>query len=436
MRGAIRKPDLLLCEEGVITKRVVRQAKFDMRTDVYSLGEVKKTFNEENTKDSYVELAGKVALLLEAQDGRCMVPGIRLVGSHIFLTIFDRGGSISTFPLNIHKFPEQFLRILLGLTFANGTGLGFDSTISPIQKGQKSIQIAKQNKTYNILVDTLLFSSGSLHSRGTTVWSGKVTIDEKEQEVVVKDSWIDPLRRYTEGRVLKMLKKAGVHGVPTLTHEQQVRTLHPVTREIVNHSTHIFRTLLSGSSEPSYYLRVLSRLVSRPRGYPIFDFNSLAELLVALVDCLGGASKPVSPEPKHSLLVVHRNALRRAGILHRDISLFNLLLVLAIHNDLGEDFLGALQVEPEKAELQGKIQKLSRRGLLCDWGYAVPTGDTEDFTQGDVSGIRSSSENEPLSRAKLTNSHNIVIPVADDPLPHNSDSPIDANPLHRTVSFR
>ncbi|KAF8449210.1 hypothetical protein L210DRAFT_3640834 [Boletus edulis BED1] len=109
--GAIRKPDLLLCEEGIISKRVSQKEKFDARTDIYSLGEVKQKYSEDHKKESYIELAGKVAFLLEAQDGRCAVPGIQLLGSSIILTLFDRGGSISTYPLDIHLFPEQFLRI-------------------------------------------------------------------------------------------------------------------------------------------------------------------------------------------------------------------------------------------------------------------------------------------------------------------------------------
>ena len=95
-----------------------------------------------------------------------------------------------------------------------------------------------------------------------------------------------------------MLEMAGVKGVPILVHEQQVQTQHPVTRESINHSTHILRTLLGLSSQPSYYLRVLSHLVSRPRGYPIFDFSLLSKLLVGLVDCLCGASELLSLDLK------------------------------------------------------------------------------------------------------------------------------------------
>ena len=260
-----------------------------MRTDVYALGEVKKSYNEDSKKESYIKLASKAAFLLEAQDGRYATPGIRLLGSDIILTLFDRGGSISTHPLDIHQFPEEFLRILLGITFADGTILRFDSTVSPVDHNQKKIQIIKQGTTYAVFVDILLFFSGSLHSRGTTMWSGKVVIDKGEEEVIVKDSWMDPLRQYTEGKILKLLENANVKGVPRLVHEQQVRTQHPVTRAFLNHSTHILRSFIDGCPVSSYTLRMLSRLVSKPRGYPIFDFDSLAELLVGIIDCLRGA---------------------------------------------------------------------------------------------------------------------------------------------------
>ena len=243
-----------------------------------------------------------------------------------------------------------------------------------------------------------------------------------------------------EGRILKMLEKAEVKGVPILVHEQQVQTPHPITREFVNHSMHTLRTLLCGSSQASYYLHVLSRLVSKPRGYPIFNFNSLAKLLVGLIDCLCGASEPLSRTAANLCLAAHHDALKRAHILHHDISLFNLLLILAMHSDVGEGFLDRVLKGPEKDVVRAKIQKLSRRGLLADWGYAVPTDDSRSGNppQGDdigATGIRISGKTEPVSCTNLKDAHNILIPVADEPIPSDTSSSIDTSPLHRTVSF-
>ena len=147
--------------------------------------------------------------------------------------LFDQGGSISTHPLNIDQFPEEFLQILLGITFADGIILSFDPTISPVKDDQKQIQISLPDQDYVVFINTLLFSSRSLHGWGTTVWCSKVTIcKQPEEEVVLKDSWVDPLQRFSEGRILKMLGEARVKGVPVLVHEQQVQMQHPISKPL------------------------------------------------------------------------------------------------------------------------------------------------------------------------------------------------------------
>ena len=120
LSGAIHKPDLLLCEEGVIAKRVSEQGKFDMRTDVYFVGEVKKKYNEEHKKDLYVKLARKVAFILEAQDGRCAVPGIQILGMTIILTFFDRGSSALHIPSTSINIPNNFCASFLASRLQTG----------------------------------------------------------------------------------------------------------------------------------------------------------------------------------------------------------------------------------------------------------------------------------------------------------------------------
>ena len=52
--------------------------------------------------------------------------------------------------------------------------------------------------------------------------------------------------------------------------------------------------------------------------------------------------------------------------------MFNLLLI-ALHNDSSFDFVIHSDLSPEtRQSLLGKLQRISRRGLLADWGYAVP----------------------------------------------------------------
>ncbi|KAI6023099.1 hypothetical protein PISMIDRAFT_18571 [Pisolithus microcarpus 441] len=66
-----------------------------------------------------------------------------------------------------------------------------------------------------------------------------------------------------------------------------------------------------------YHLCILCHLISTPKGEPIYNFSSLAELLVGLIDCLKA----------------HFDAFEITGVLHQDISLFNLLLCILVNGN-------------------------------------------------------------------------------------------------------
>ena len=245
-------------------------------------------------KKSYIEVAGKTVLLLYAQDGRHSAPCLQILGHSVVLTFFDRGGSLSTSTIDINQQPEEFLRILVGLSCARPDHLGFDESILWEKDGKKRVLVAwhgdPADSAGEVVLDKIIFISDALHGRGTTVWAGLLYPPSSQprqepRQIVVKDSWINPLRKFTEGSILAKLNEAGVRGVPKLLHEQQVTGPHPSHPNIkVNQSTHFLRTLLSDISIPSYHIRVLSRLLTEPLGKRLMDFSSLAELLVVFID--------------------------------------------------------------------------------------------------------------------------------------------------------
>ena len=246
-------------------------------------------------KKSYIEVARKAALLLYAQDGRHSAPCLQILEHSIVLTFFDRGGSLSTSTIDINQQPETFLRILVGLSCARRDHLGFDETLFWEKDGKKCVLVARHGDPAEggkVLMGRVIFISNTLHGHGTTVWAGLLyppssQSQQEPRQIVVKDSWIDPLRNFTEGGILAKLNEAGVRGVPKVLHEQQVPRPHPSYPNIkVNQSTHFLRSLLSGVSITNYHVRVLSRLFTEPLGEQLMDFSSLAELLVAFIDCV------------------------------------------------------------------------------------------------------------------------------------------------------
>ena len=181
-------------------------------------------------KKSYTKIAGKTTLLLYAQDGRHSTPCLQILGHSIVLTFFDRGGSLSTSAIDINQQPEEFLRILVSLSCACPDHLGFDETIIWEKDGRKRVLIAwhgDPTEAGEVVLDKIIFISDALHGRGTTVWAGWLyppssQPQQEPRQIVVKDSWIDPLRKYMEGNILARLNEASVKGVPKFIHEQQV----------------------------------------------------------------------------------------------------------------------------------------------------------------------------------------------------------------------
>ena len=271
-------------------------SKFDWR-HLATFAEVKNWDGKDNEKSLYIETAGKASCLLYAQDGRHAIPCIRVLGSRIYFMIFDRGGSLSTCGYDIHRCPHNFLRILISVTSASLHILGFNISIHWQQKqcDSNSVDPVKEVKIqvdatteYTIELMKVLFISDNLFGRGTTVWGGSTEIGE----VVVKDSWIDPLRKYTEGFILWVLNTHKIEGVPTLIHKQQVKAPYPSTvKDLpVNSSTHFIRSDLAHAQykTSNYYLQILSCLVTQPVGDLIMEFSCLRELLVAFLDYLVG----------------------------------------------------------------------------------------------------------------------------------------------------
>lgn len=220
-----------------------------------------------------MEIAGKTLCVLSMQDGYHLVPCIHFLGSSICFTVFDRGGSISTHAFDIHHSPKEFLHILLGISFADYSSLGFDMLIGRVvhpdqevtlddeelvqdvgdlkygneigkneesgsnkddsdndsdnnnnNKGdehksddeQPTLQtrvqdwrkwlniVDKEGCVCKIWLKRILSISDGIPGQGTTVWEGVMDIPRTEEAVVVKDSWINPLRKYTKGMILQL----------------------------------------------------------------------------------------------------------------------------------------------------------------------------------------------------------------------------------------
>ncbi|KAI6111917.1 hypothetical protein EV401DRAFT_1890587 [Pisolithus croceorrhizus] len=172
-------------------------------------------------RKSYIEGVGKTALLLYAQDRRHLAPCLQMLGHYIVLTFFDQGGSLLTAVFDIHNNPDVFLHILLGISTAPIETIGFNETVfwDHDDKKKKVLVVwkgssSKDNKgNPTVSLEQLIFISDMLHSHGTTIWASSMkdpTSPTAQRQIIVKDSWIDPLWKFTEGIHKDAIVKAKV----------------------------------------------------------------------------------------------------------------------------------------------------------------------------------------------------------------------------------
>lgn len=177
-----------------------------------------------NENQSYLEVTGKSLCLLYAQDSHKIAPSIYILGSSIYFLIFDHGGSLTTCSFDIHKHPEKPLCILVDVSYEcpsnsqSPASLGIDTTLHwyQLKSGKhwvKQLEITLCDRTScqsskrTIYLIKIIFISNTLLGQGTTVWEAKVFNRCKYVPMVVKDSWIDPLQKYTKGMILHLLNK-------------------------------------------------------------------------------------------------------------------------------------------------------------------------------------------------------------------------------------
>ncbi|EPQ49943.1 hypothetical protein GLOTRDRAFT_134419, partial [Gloeophyllum trabeum ATCC 11539] len=305
-----RHPDILFFEKDV-----------EMTWEnVVGCWELKKNNSAALTSDAKRQLAERALMIFESQDDRRFVPGVSVLGFRIILHIIDRAGEISSASFHMLDDPHSFLRLVVGFMFAGRDSLGFDPSIKKLDDGSRCITI--NNKTYTI--HERVHTPHNIRGRGTNVW--RATCDGTVY--AIKDCWTDETRTLTEAKLLEMAK--GVEGVLTLVAHNTVK----YNKE--DDTTGLVRALLK---KPEYRerwarldVRIHRRLVLAPFAVPIYYFRTKKELIGGFIDAIQA----------------HKDLLEKAKVLHRDISIKNIMLVADIEGDLSR-----------------------RRGLLIDLDYAV-----------------------------------------------------------------
>ncbi|KAF8522849.1 hypothetical protein JB92DRAFT_3110422 [Gautieria morchelliformis] len=323
------------------------------------------------SEDSLVgrdRLAASMTQVMSNQTHRRFAYGLIVTETTCTVYMFDHSGAVTSPPFDYHEHPAQFCAVIFGLGSDRGERVGFDQSMFP---GKKDFLVRtlvnpgeKSPKEVQYVIREGLFRFSSLVGRGTnvlrtlklddlnstsvvkdaTIPHGELPGRESEgsdinSTFVVKDAWIprgDLPGRESEGSLLRHAQAKGVvNGIPQLEHFEEIRRSDdPNDLDTILRN----RQIDQPTAEDLKLERVHTRIVLKPFAETIDHFETRKDLLLAFLDAV----------------LAHRQLHDVAGILHRDISIGNIL------------------INPAGAE--------GNRGILIDFDHAIRVGDTSPYS--------------------------------------------------------
>ncbi|KAM3500681.1 hypothetical protein MY11210_009479 [Beauveria gryllotalpidicola] len=320
-------------------------------------GELKSNPSADTAAKAWLDIGRYAREVLSSQDTRRFALAFTLCGPLMRIWVFDRLGGIASDRFDINKDGRQFVATILGFLRMSDKDLGYDPTIIK-EDNKRYINIERNGKKERIFIQKVMRRARCIAGRATTCWQAYSDIDPRTP-LVVKDAW-QYTERADEGEMLREVTEKGVVNVARYYYHTTVfvdgavddvstNVRHGLkflgnvtsrlgrTKAIASDTTGTPRGSRSGSSRlkrpssatdlpepPSKRFhsasptkssitagqnRVHRRLILGDCGKPIYEASSRKSLLMAFELCLEGYE-----------------SLFNEGILHRDISINNLLV--------------------------------------------------------------------------------------------------------------
>ena len=332
-------------------------------------GELKSNTSADIASKAWLDLGEYARKVLTAQDTHRFVLGFTICGSLMRIWEFDWLRGIASEQFDINEEGLQCVSTVLGFLWMDREQLGFDPTILT-ENGELFIEIKRNGLTERIIIDGVIQRARCIVGRATTCWRAHREGDP-QTPLVVKDSW-QYLDRDEEGELLCEATSKGVVKVARYYHHESVqirgvdddvrsnlrggldvtratnyRTKRPMLppSSIAASASQTGRTAgvkrsswqtgaplppnkrscstsqtkANNGSPPN---RIHRRVILCDYGNPIYKASSPSALLDALEGCIEG-----------------HESLHKAGFLHRDISIGNLMINENINNPSWPSFL-------------------------------------------------------------------------------------------------
>jgi len=401
-------------------------------SDILVPGELKSNPLEDTRSSTWFDLCRYAREMVSAQDTRRSVIGFTLCGSIMRLWEIDRLGGIASRPFNIHKDGLTFVSAILGFLWMTEKELGFDPTIHKNDSG-KYIEIRPNHQLEQHYLDKVIKRQHCMAGRATTCWRAYRDKDKLSSPFAVKDSW-EYEERPEEGLLLKKVTEAGVQNVAEYYYHETVYdggaivdvrnnlrkglrdedgkyafrggseplgglsiSEAPIAEELTSRGGGGSRTVTrkrSSSSRPKMQTpnpkrscldspvekdktrpwrnRVHRRLIMNRVGKSIYDASSPAAMLTGVLGGIKGQSSLVEFRPL--LTVLGHESLLERKVLHRDISVGNVMLDEAEEDGFLIDLDLAIEIDREEAS-----GALSKTGTKVFMAIGVLYGEDHSF---------------------------------------------------------
>jgi len=252
---------------------------------------------------------GKTAIIFSSQDNREFVLSLGFLEEVMELYRIDRSGCISSLSIQINDSSQWklFLRTIISLAVGHKQLIGYDTSIDtlPLKQDVASTMDVARTMTlqyypllrapptlipscYEIL--STIFIGDGLIGRGTCVF--RVQSQLSKEPFIIKDTWHDVRRCFTEGQILQFIK--GIPYVPEYVEEVIVssysRSRSLASRLIAFDKTKgdmecLAHSLSHGDFDDRIHLRLQMK---GSKTKLITEFNNRKELAMALLCCVKG----------------------------------------------------------------------------------------------------------------------------------------------------
>ncbi|KAJ1679593.1 hypothetical protein EV182_001729, partial [Spiromyces aspiralis] len=305
--------------------------------DLFAVIEAKRSVSGEDR--AFEQLLVYTRQLYALQHDRRFAWGVIVCGSHIRVCLFSPNEAVfASTVMDVATKPgrKAFVEFLVNCSFCDIDQLGLDPTVTYLKhikcwkiecptEGEKG----KEKDPKYVYFDKTIVAANRLFGRHTRCFLGSLDMPAEgsklKHDVVVKDSWSHAAdKRCDEVKSLRTIRDAlsGKEGIdfeyPRLLHSGRVKVpstgAHDDTKNLY-HGLPITTTTGnddgSGGPAPKWPSREHRRIVMQPVGWPLRFVESVPALIIVLRD----------------VMRCHSAILRECGILHRDISISNILVV-------------------------------------------------------------------------------------------------------------